>query len=318
MAVISDPDDRRCAPPTEPPAAGGEAIRVARVDPGHAARVLRGLDELGPPFAVQIVTGAGDPATATGGLLPAADLYRPGDRLAAAIEGQAAALGGAERRVAASNLFIGHAIRLWCVTLGCWERGGLIPDLPVDAVLAVGPGSRAPLALADTGGWRPADPGDVDTVAALVTRVVIDGHLRPFAAAMHATIRTATGLLWGNAASALVGAVGAIARHATLGPAAPSDAPSGGPVRHQARLAATLLEQPPLAGTGVHRRHDDGNLDLPSFVRRSCCLYYRLPDGAMCEDCSLRDSPAATRRHSPSSAPNAPAPCRPDGGGRHS
>jgi ferric iron reductase protein FhuF len=26
----------------------------------------------------------------------------------------------------------------------------------------------------------------------------------------------------------------------------------------------------------------------PDFLRNSCCLYYRLPDGGLCGDCVLR------------------------------
>jgi ferric iron reductase protein FhuF len=41
-----------------------------------------------------------------------------------------------------------------------------------------------------------------------------------------------------------------------------------------------LLGSGPLAGTG--RRREDG-----SFVRRSCCLFYRLPGAGTCGDCIL-------------------------------
>jgi ferric iron reductase protein FhuF len=45
-----------------------------------------------------------------------------------------------------------------------------------------------------------------------------------------------------------------------------------------------LLTSEPLAGTG--RRRVDG-----SFVRRSCCLFYRVPGAGTCGDCVLDERP---------------------------
>jgi ferric iron reductase protein FhuF len=49
-------------------------------------------------------------------------------------------------------------------------------------------------------------------------------------------------------------------------------------------LLEALLRSGPLAGTG--RRRDDG-----TFVRRSCCLFYRVPGAGTCGDCVLDDRP---------------------------
>jgi FhuF 2Fe-2S C-terminal domain len=51
----------------------------------------------------------------------------------------------------------------------------------------------------------------------------------------------------------------------------------------------TILSVGPLAGTG--RRREDG-----SFVRRSCCLFYRLPGAGTCADCILADRTSAGGR----------------------
>ncbi|MFD7559857.1 (2Fe-2S)-binding protein, partial [Streptomyces sp. NPDC059835] len=51
-------------------------------------------------------------------------------------------------------------------------------------------------------------------------------------------------------------------------------------------LAGDLLgEGGALAGTGTFI-HEEG-LGV-AFVRRSCCLYYKVPGGGLCGDCVLR------------------------------
>ena len=103
--------------------------------------------------------------------------------------------------------------------------------------------------------------------AVAVRRVVIDRHLRPLVAAVREVTPVAEGLLWGNAASALAGALTVLAR----------DRPAtSGPGR---RLVEELLEMPPLRGAGTFGPR--------GFRRRSCCLYYRVPGGGLCGDCAL-------------------------------
>jgi iron complex transport system ATP-binding protein len=183
----------------------------------------------------------------------------------------------------------------------------MVPDLPAEHLGVVTDGSPLGLLLADAGAEQPADPHDLHTVAALVTRTVVDGHLQPLADAVHAETRIATGLLWGNAASALVGAVRVLSRGAVLEPG-PGDAAAAAPggdaadmaaadvtagaaasARRLGGLAAALLATDPLAGAGRYTLNADGTLDPASFVRRSCCLYYRIPPGGICGDCSLTD-----------------------------
>ncbi len=115
-------------------------------------------------------------------------------------------------------------------------------------------------------GWRAAD---LAALAELSYRVVVTGHLEPLALALADEV--ADGLLWGNAASALAGALGVLVR------ARPG-------LRDRATaLAAALLAHGRLADTGQLGVTGDGL----SFRRRSCCLYYRLPGGALCGDCGL-------------------------------
>jgi len=178
----------------------------------------------------------------------------------------AGALRAPEPRIAASIAHQGLAARLWSVALGCAVLYGRIPDL-APRRLRWDPDASAPDDL-----WLDAVeplPGDAGTLA----DVVLHGHLEPLAAALHAEYRLATGLLWGNAASALVGAARQLGRHTDVSARV-----------HD--LAAELLAHPLLAGT----------LDAATLRRRSCCLYYRLPDGGVCGDCCFTRAPRSSPR----------------------
>jgi ferric iron reductase protein FhuF len=192
-------------------------------------------------------------------------LWRPftellGHALPDQIAAVRARLGTAEDRVAASLLFQGVAGRLWSPVLAAAVRHDVIPDLDPTRTYwrAVSPG---PVRLA-----VPEEHG-VAATAADLHRVVIDRHLRPLVAALREVTPVAEGLLWGNAASALAGAL------TVLTGAHPESAAPG----H--RLVEELLDTPPLRGTGT--------LGPPGFRRRSCCLYYRVPGGGLCGDCAL-------------------------------
>jgi hypothetical protein len=166
-------------------------------------------------------------------------------------------LGTDEPRVAASLLFQGIAGRLWSPVLAVAASHGVVPDLDPARLYwrATSPG---PVLLAAPGvSGLPAD-------ASAVHRVVVERHLRPLVEAVRAVTPVAEGLLWGNAASALVGALTVLARAR----------PGAG-----VRLVRELLDLPPLHGTGT--------LGPAGFRRRSCCLYYRVPGGGLCGDCAL-------------------------------
>ncbi len=189
----------------------------------------------------------------------------------------AAALRAPEPRVAASVAHQGLAARLWSVTLGCAALYGRVPDL-APRLLRWDPDASAPddLWLTDV---RPL-PGDAATAAGVVLR----DHVAPLTAAVHARYRVATGLLWGNAASALAGAGRELDRWARR---------AGRPdTAERARaLTAGLLAHPLLAGTGTLTAARDGI----AFRRRSCCLYYRVPGSGVCGDCCFPRPPAPPR-----------------------
>jgi ferric iron reductase protein FhuF len=94
------------------------------------------------------------------------------------------------------------------------------------------------------------------------------------AAAFGTTFRLSPQVLWGNVASALAGAAGLLAE------AFPARAEAAG------QLTAELLRQGPLRGTGEVVQPDPA-LPRRFLVRRSCCLFYRVPGGGTCGDCVL-------------------------------
>jgi ferric iron reductase protein FhuF len=223
--------------------------------------------------------------------LPTAALYGPGgpELLAPLVAAVQARIGSPERRVAASLLYQGFAARLFSPVVACVALARQLPALdPAALHWRYVDGRPIDLLLQQATG-RHLEPGmAAGDVAALIYRGVVEDHLLPLAAALRSTVRISEPLLWGNAASALAGA----ARMLAAGPA--------GQAAH--RISAQLLDQGVLRGTVTWQSRP-----RPLFVRRSCCLYYRVPDGGTCLDCVLNG--AATpggRRRSPrgSSSPD--------------
>ena len=225
-------------------------------EPAHPAEVAHALTAaaaIGQFF--ELGTDAAGP-----GWRPATAFYPDGF-----LAGAKDRLPEAEPRVAASIAQQSYAARLWSPVLGSGLLAGVVPDL---VRLQIRDREAAPLTLAlpRPAGWRAAD---LATLAELSYRLVVTGHLEPLTLALADEV--ADGLLWGNAASALAGALGVLVR------ARPG-------LRDRATaLAAALLAHGRLADTGQLGVTGDGL----SFRRRSCCLYYRLPGGALCGDCGL-------------------------------
>jgi hypothetical protein len=198
------------------------------------------------------------------------------DALTARVETVARRLGGPEPRVSASIAHQGLAARLWSAALGCAALYGCLPDLD-PALLLWDRDATAPddLWLTEV---RPL-PADPCTVA----DTVLHGHLVPLGATLRARYGVATGLLWGNAGSALAGAARELDRWAR---ANGRDDVAG----RCGTLTSALFAHPLLSATGTRTG--------TAFRRRSCCLYYRVPGGGVCGDCCFprppRPSPRAT------------------------
>lgn len=242
-------------------------LLVVDLDPDLVA-----LRPLGAFFVLRTIGGT--PGTARPALPTLAQVYEHrasevyGNTLTFRVRKVAGALRAPELRIAASIAQQGLAARLWSVALGCAALYGRIPDLSPRR-LRWDPDASAPDDL-----WLDAVeplPGDAGTLA----DVVLHGHLEPLTAALHAEYRLATGLMWGNAASALAGAARQLGHRPDLSDRARD-------------LASELLAHPLLAGTGT--------LTGTAFRRRSCCLYYRLPEGGVCGDCCFTRAPRSSPR----------------------
>jgi FhuF 2Fe-2S C-terminal domain len=225
-------------------------------DPDLVRRALADAARTGPYFALSV----GDDGRRW---RPAAALYADG--LAGLVESTGAQLGVTEARVAASTVQLGYAARLWSPVLGCALQDGIVPDL---TELRTGETAPMRLDLPEPRGWQ---PGGEQELAALAYRMVVTCHLEPLGARL--PVKVAAGLLHGNAAAAMTGALRVLA------------CTRPGLVKPARALAERLLDTGVLRGTG--------ELTGPGleFLRRSCCLFYRVPDGGLCSDCPLPEPP---------------------------
>ncbi|MFC6081178.1 (2Fe-2S)-binding protein [Sphaerisporangium aureirubrum] len=243
----------------------------AAEDGGAADMHDRDPAEDGSAAATHGRSPVADADTAPGhgsGWRPLGDLAADTALLRARIADHGRRLGTGEERVAASILYQGLAARLWSPVVGMAAAAGLVPATAGD--LRWRPAATGPLPL-----WSPptarwlAVPGGAARQAEAVYRVVMGEVLEPLAAAVGRLTAIAPALLRGNASAALAGVL------KTVPPAL------GG---RSAQLVRELLAIGALDGTGELAEPAPGAY---FFVRRSCCLYYRVPGGGLCEDCAL-------------------------------
>ncbi|MCW2506321.1 MAG: hypothetical protein JWO79_4605 [Actinomycetia bacterium] len=189
-----------------------------------------------------------------------------------------------EGRVVTSIVFLGLAARLLAPPLAAAVLGGVVPALTVDALWwQPTPGGPWPMAASPVTGQDVgplASPRELDTAAELLAAAVL-GVTEPVLASFAESARVSRQVLWGNVASGLGGAV------AMLGQARADRADIA------AELATRLLQIGPLRGTGELVRPDPAHWRR-FFVRRSCCLFYRVPGAGYCGDCVL--TPEDVRR----------------------
>ncbi|HEV7896960.1 MAG TPA: (2Fe-2S)-binding protein [Planosporangium sp.] len=263
--------------------ADADVIAAIRRAAGGNPLLGIGLDHRAGVPAERLCGASGGDGGRLGGGLDATAM----DVVADLIDRVAARLGARERRVAASLVVLGYSARLVGPAVSALLREDMLLDLrPSNVRFAYDPQRGFSLDLVRPAAWR----GDRAALHGGWHRVVIDDHLRPVVEAVRAVVPVAAGLLWGNVASGVAGALRAVASgDAASGDAASGDAPPGetGPSGMVARCHAeglTLLDRGPLRGSGYLTLRS-GRL---SFARRTCCLYYRLDGGGMCGDCALR------------------------------
>jgi iron complex transport system ATP-binding protein len=237
---------------------------------GEVAETVAGVSAVGGYFALE--TGPPD-----AGWRPFTDLWTDPTALGERVADVAGRLGTDDIRVAASILFQGLAARLWSPLLGAAVLADLLLDLPPERLhWRPAPSGPLPLRLDSPTGRHSPTPA---LIAGSLYRTAVAGLLEPLADAVYDRVKLAPGVLWGNAASSLAGTV--VALSAQRPDAAERAVP----------LARDLLEIGLLRGTGEYAEPAPGR---HFFVRRSCCLYYRLPGGGKCGDCIL--IPDAVRR----------------------
>ncbi|GII25006.1 (2Fe-2S)-binding protein [Planosporangium mesophilum] len=252
------------------PVAGAEVVAAVRRAAGGNPLLGIGLDR-------EAGVTAGVPADR---LCGTSDDGRPDGTATALVadltDRVAARLGGCERRVAASLVILGYSARLVGPAVSVLLREDLLLDLrPENVRFGYDPGRGFGMDLVRPAAWR----GDRTALREGWHRTVVDDHLRPVVEAVRSVTPVAAGLLWGNVASGLAGALRATAARATATRAGATD---DGAARYHAEGLA-LLDYGPLRCSG-YLSVRSGRL---SFVRRSCCLYYRLDGGGMCGDCAL-------------------------------
>lgn len=172
-----------------------------------------------------------------------------------------------DARLAVSAVQVGLVSRLWSVALGAACLHHWVPDLRARFLLC-GTGARNPVPLASTEPGRGCLVTTPDEAATAIAGLVLRGSVTDVTRACASVGATSQQVLLSNAASALVGAAGVLARSRPE-VAAQADA-----------IAREVLADQDLAPGGGYG--DDG-----SFRRRGCCLYYRLPGHGLCPDCVL-------------------------------
>ncbi len=204
------------------------------------------------------VVSTGDAEGADPTWRPLRDLYSDPQPLRDRIAHVGRVLGAGER-VAASITFQGLAARVLSAPFATVALHGVLPDLTADS-LHWRPSATGPWPL-----WC-ADPGTRDPEG--LATLLFGEHLAPLVEAVRAQVSISERLLWGSVASSVASGKRLIG------------------TQRATSVAEQLLATGPLAGTGELRPPTGPDRDW-SFRRRSCCLYYRVPNGGLCGDCVL-------------------------------
>jgi hypothetical protein len=189
-----------------------------------------------------------------------------------------------ERRAAASTVFLGLATRIMAPATAAAVLAGVVPRFTLEGLwwLPVTSGPL-PLAVANLPGYRVDDLGSGEALEPAAERLygVVSEVVAPLLEVFGERYHISEQVLWGNVASGLGGSLTMLA------------ACRGDLAATAAGLTRQLLQKGRLAGTGELVRPDPA-YERWFFVRRSCCLYYRVPGAGTCGDCVL--TPEDVRR----------------------
>ena len=235
------------------------SLSLRPAPPRTVRGALAAADDLGMFFRLA------DPANDPTGWRPVSLLYvrRRPEQLDVILESVRIKLGGCEPRIAASLFFQAYAARLLSPQLACMAIAGCVPEMRPGRLFWRSPDAETiELGMTAGAGWAASDEVLIDEVV----QASFENHLRPLTAALRARVRIGESLLRANAAAALIGGLRLLSGH--LG-------------RSWRNLAARALAQPCLRECGSLQAKE------PRFIRRRCCLYYRVSGGAKCGDCPI-------------------------------
>jgi ferric iron reductase protein FhuF len=254
--------------------------------PVAAAAVVAAVRRAGgdnPLLGIGLDAYAGTPADRLCGRAGPGTRRSPHAEASSLIDAVGSWVGTGERRVAASLVVLGYSARIVGPAVSMLLREGVLLDLrPSNVRYGFDPERGFTVDLALPAGWRTDAGPDLGSAALRGAwgRIVLDAHLGPLIDAVRSVVPVSAMLLWGNVASGLAGALRAIARSGAVSP-------------DRCHADGLALLDGPLRGSGRLTLHS-GRL---SFVRTSCCLYYRLEGGGMCGDCVLLHRAERTGRH---------------------
>ncbi|WP_029106967.1 (2Fe-2S)-binding protein [Mycobacterium sp. URHD0025] len=172
-------------------------------------------------------------------------------------------------KAAASSVHLSIAARLLSPVVGAAVCQHAVPLLVADSVYWQRDSSHRPRLGVTRLDWVAVNSSE--HAASLITDSLVGDVLRPLSEIMRSATGVSPQVLWGNIASAANGAV------TVLSMSRPHDE------RRGRALIASLLAVRPLSGAA---EFVDGR-----FMRRNCCLYYRIPGGGYCGDCVLASAP---------------------------
>jgi ferric iron reductase protein FhuF len=176
-------------------------------------------------------------------------------------------------RILRSWLWVDYAELVLPTVFVSWLLGEPVPDLSATNSVAELDVGWFTSVQAKTPRVVEASAGDRDDLDAGL-RAAIDRHVGPVLAGASAITRIGLRTMWGSVASAIVtrAPVYAAARGGRIDPR---------------DLEAAIGRRPELAGKGeVVCVEHDGSLRF-GFHRSTCCLWFRLEPGRMCEGCVM-------------------------------
>lgn len=186
-------------------------------------------------------------------------------------EANAISISDVEKRVASSTAHLSLIARIISPTVALVALTGRTPDLGRHLWLCID--SHRLLAATDYEGLasdRAWELANDDLVEPLIRRLLL-----PFGERIEQVSGLSRAIVTGNTASALRGAATVLRSAAD---------PEVG--RRATELVAGLLDLPELSSAWhVHPGPKS------TWRRRSCCLFYRMPGGALCGDCALTHMP---------------------------